>query len=172
MEKQIEEGSKKKVMVIIDESEHSYHSFMWVLDNLKEFITDSPLVILAAQPAPNCKFFHGAQVFGTVSFCSPATTTIDLICSIQEKNKMILSGILEKAVNICASRGVKTETVLEAGEPYELICNAVQKNNIDVLVIGNTSINGALKRDFLGRLSKYCLNNARCHVLVVKNQDE
>lgn len=31
---------------------------------------------------------------------------IDLICSIQEKNKMILSGILEKAVNICASRGV------------------------------------------------------------------
>lgn len=41
---------------------------------------------------------------------------------------------------------MKTETVLEAGEPYELICNAVQKNNIDVLVIGNTSINGALKR--------------------------
>ncbi|KAJ6383671.1 hypothetical protein OIU78_027041 [Salix suchowensis] len=123
-------------------------------------------------PLQTVNFFHGAQVLGTASFCSPATTTIDLICSIQEKNKMILSGILEKAVNICANRGVKTETVLEAGEPYELICNAVQKNNIDVLVIGNTSINGALKRDFLGRLSKYCLNNARCHVLVVKNQDE
>ena len=75
MEKQIEEGSKKKVMVIIDESEHSYHSLMWVLENLKEFINDSPLVILAALPAPDCKFFYGGQVFGTVSFCSPATTS-------------------------------------------------------------------------------------------------
>jgi hypothetical protein len=31
---------------------------------------------------------------------------LDLICAIQEKNKKILLGILEKAVNICASRGV------------------------------------------------------------------
>jgi hypothetical protein len=45
---------------------------------------------------------------------------------------------------------VKAETILEAGEPYELTCNAVQKNNINLLVIGNTSINGTLKR--LGNL--------------------
>ncbi|KAH8490175.1 hypothetical protein H0E87_022632 [Populus deltoides] len=172
MEKQIE-GSKKRVMVIIDESEYSYHSFMWVVDNLKEFITDSPLVILAALPAPNCKFLYGAQ-FGTAAlWCpvSPISPTLDLICAIQEKNKKILLGILEKAVNICASRGVKAETILEAGEPYELTCNAVQKNNINLLVIGNTSINGTLKRDFLGRLSNYCLNNAKCHVLVVKKPE-
>ncbi|KAJ6884685.1 hypothetical protein NC652_031632 [Populus alba x Populus x berolinensis] len=126
MEKQIE-GSKKRVMVIIDESEHSSHSFMWVVDNLKEFITESPLVILAALPAPNCKFLYGAQ-FGTAALWS-----LDLICAIQEKNKKILLGILEKAVSICARRGVKAETILEAGEPYELICNAVQKNNINLL---------------------------------------
>ncbi|KAG6752262.1 hypothetical protein POTOM_044484 [Populus tomentosa] len=135
MEKQIE-GSKKRVMVIIDESEHSSHSFMWVVDNLKEFITESPLVILAALPAPNFKFLYGAQ-FGTAALWCP----------------------------------VKAETILEAGEPYELICNAVQKNNINLLVIGNTSINGTLKRDFLGRLSNYCLNNAKCHVLVVKKPE-
>lgn len=41
---------------------------------------------------------------------------------------------------------MKAETILEAGEPYELTCNAVQKNNINLLVIGNTSINGTLKR--------------------------
>lgn len=41
---------------------------------------------------------------------------------------------------------VKAETITEAGEPYELISSAVQKNKINLLVIGNTLVNGTLKR--------------------------
>ena len=69
MEKQIE-GSNQKVMVIIDESEYSYHALMWVLDNLKGFITDSPLVMFAALPTPNCNFAYGAQLGTTALYCT------------------------------------------------------------------------------------------------------
>ena len=44
---------EKKVMVAIDENENSYHALMWVLDNLKESVTKSTLVIFAAQPFAN-----------------------------------------------------------------------------------------------------------------------
>ena len=52
MEKETK-GSEKKVMVVIDENENSYHALMWVLDNLKESVTKSTLVIFAAQPLTN-----------------------------------------------------------------------------------------------------------------------
>ncbi|XP_011007746.1 PREDICTED: uncharacterized protein LOC105113305 isoform X2 [Populus euphratica] len=164
MEKQIE-GSNQKVMVIIDESEYSYHALMWVLDNLKGFITDSPLVMFAALPTPNCNFAYGAQL-GTTALYS-----LGLMCSMQEKSKKILLGILEKAVDICDSRGVKAETITEAGEPYELISSAVQKHKINLLVIGDTLVNGTLKRDFLGSQSNCCLLKANCSVLVVKKPE-
>ncbi|CAK7326600.1 unnamed protein product [Dovyalis caffra] len=133
MEEQIE-GSNKKVMVIIDESEYSYHAFMWVLDHLRGFITDSPLVIFAALPTPNCNFAYGAQL-GTAALYCPVSP--NLIGAMQETSKKVLLGILEKAVNICASRGVKAEIIAEAGEPYELISSAVQKNKINLLVFIN-----------------------------------
>jgi hypothetical protein len=41
---------------------------------------------------------------------------------------------------------VKAEIITEAGEPYELISSAVQKNKINLLVIGDTLVNGTLKR--------------------------
>ena len=52
MEKETK-GSEKKVMVVIYENENSYHALMWVLDNLKESVTKSTLVIFAAQPLAN-----------------------------------------------------------------------------------------------------------------------
>ncbi|KAJ6982163.1 hypothetical protein NC653_025317 [Populus alba x Populus x berolinensis] len=169
MEKQIE-GSNQKVMVIIDESEYSYHALMWVLDNLKGFIADSPLVMFAALPTPNCNFAYGAQLGTTALYCT-VSPTLGLICSMQEKSKKILQGILEKAVDICDSRGVKAETVTEVGEPYELISSAVQKNKINLLVIGDTPINETLKRDFLESQSNNCLLKANCSVLVVKKPE-
>ncbi|KAF5745256.1 hypothetical protein HS088_TW07G00839 [Tripterygium wilfordii] len=160
------EGSEKKVMVVIDENEYSYYALKWVLNNLKESITDSPLVLLAPYSTPNCNNILAAQL-SVAGIYSPLSTTLELIISMQERNRKIALGLLEKAKSICATRGVKVETITELGKAKEVICKAVRKNGIDLLVMGDNS-NGALKRFFLGSLSNYCLDNANCPVLAVK----
>ncbi|KDP29424.1 hypothetical protein JCGZ_18345 [Jatropha curcas] len=162
-----EKGSNnKKVMVAIDESESTYYALMWVLDNLKEWVTNSPLVIFSAQPSPKIWYAY-AGLIGSTSMYSLVSPTMELSSIAQERNKKVSLGLLEKAKKICASRGVKVETITEAGDPKELICNVVKTYNISLLVLGYNE-GGALKRAFMGSQSSYCLTNANCPVLVVK----
>ncbi|KAG6764203.1 hypothetical protein POTOM_031662 [Populus tomentosa] len=146
-----------KVMVVIDESECSYRALKWVLDNLEESIKNLPLVIFAAQPPPNCNYVVSSAF------------AMDLFNSVQQQNKKVALGILEKAKRICASKGVTVEAITEAGYPKEVICDAVQKCGVNLLVIGDEA-NGNIKRALLGCVSSYCVQNAKCQVLLVRNK--
>ncbi|GMY18377.1 universal stress protein a-like protein [Fagus crenata] len=172
---------EKKVLVAIDESENSYHALMWVLDNLKESVTKSTLVIFAAQPLANYTNVFAAPL-GFARMYFPVSATPALIESIQDQNKRVSLGLLEKAKSICASRGVKVdtfteagdpketivaETVTEVGDPKEVIREAVEKLNIQLLVLGSHG-RGAIKRAFLGSVSNYCVHHVKCPVLVVR----
>ncbi|KAI3423515.1 Usp domain-containing protein [Psidium guajava] len=159
-------GESKKVMVVIDESDSSYHALMWVLNNLKESITSSVLVLFAALPPPSCSFGFGAP-FGLARLYFQGLAAPEVFSMEQERSKKICLGILKKAEGICASRGVKVETLTDAGDPRVTICNAVNKNNINLLILGHES-HGILKRVFLGTLSDHQLNNVKCPILVVK----
>ncbi|KAJ4828888.1 hypothetical protein Tsubulata_039861 [Turnera subulata] len=162
-------GCVRKVMVAIDESEYSYHALIWALDNLKEVIAGSPLVIFAAQPTPDCFHTYGAQ-FGSTRMSSPVPATKSLISKVLDQKREFTLLLLEKARTICENRGVKAETITEAGEPRELICNAVEDHKIKLLVVPNRPI-GFLKRVFQGSLGDYCYKNAKCPVLVVKKPE-
>ncbi|CAA2962637.1 universal stress A, partial [Olea europaea subsp. europaea] len=61
------------------------------------------------------------------------------------------------------------ETIIEAGDPKEAICEAVEKLKVELLVLGNHS-QGALQRAFLRSISNYYVHNAKCQVLVVKKK--
>ena len=71
MEKE-RKGSIKKVMVAIDESNFSYNALIWVLDNLKDSFTDTPLVIFATQPLANFSYAVSASVAGFYFPLSPS----------------------------------------------------------------------------------------------------
>ncbi|KAG7941788.1 hypothetical protein I3843_16G064400 [Carya illinoinensis] len=58
--------TERKVMVAIDESEYSHYALIWVLDNLKESITKSPLVIFMTQP-PTIINSCGEKFYSAVS---------------------------------------------------------------------------------------------------------
>ncbi|XWS47983.1 hypothetical protein CRYUN_Cryun13aG0032500 [Craigia yunnanensis] len=156
----------KKVMVAIDERDCSYDALIWVLTYLKESITKSPLVVFAAQPLPKFKYITFAPQLGFARLYCAESTTSDLINSVKEKNRKVSLGLLEKAKAICASHGVKVETVTEVGDPKEVICNAVENYKINLLVVGDQA-DGVLQRVFQESLSSYCLKNAKCPVLVV-----
>ncbi|GMP58894.1 hypothetical protein CsSME_00022396 [Camellia sinensis var. sinensis] len=94
---------------------------------------------------------------------------VEYVKSVQEQNKVVSMGILEKAKGICTSHGVKAETILiaEVGDPKVAICNAVEKYNINLLILGDHEL-GLIQRVLVGSVSSYCVQNAKCPVLVVK----
>lgn len=164
------ERSSKKVMVVIDESDCSYKALIWVLDNLKESLNQSPLFIFAIQPLVNSTFPISPSLGFARLYCSLSDTAV-LRNQIQERNRKVSLGLLDKAKSICASGGVNAKTFTEIGDPKVVICNAVQEHNIDLLVVGDNSY-GILKRALLGStLADYCLSNAKCPVLVVKKSE-
>ncbi|TXG60269.1 hypothetical protein EZV62_014842 [Acer yangbiense] len=166
MAKAVAEGGEKKVMVAIDESESSYYALMWVLDNLKESISNFPLIIFMAQPVTKYNSPYSASL-GSVRMYYPVAATPDFVYSAQENHRKVAMAFLEKAKDICATRGIRAEMVTEVGDPKTAICNAVQKLNINLLVLGDRGL-GKIKRALIGSVSNYCVQNAKCPVLVVK----
>ncbi|KAF2311065.1 hypothetical protein GH714_019333 [Hevea brasiliensis] len=159
---------ERKVMLAIDESEYSHYALIWVLDNLKESLTKSPLFIFMAQPPPK-NYPFAASLGSARMYCSvSAGSNSSGFCQLcQENNKKLALAFLEKAKEICASRGVNAEIITEEGDPKTAICNVVQKLNISMLVLGERGL-GKIKRALLGSVSNYCVQYAKCPVLVVK----
>ncbi|KAI3467077.1 hypothetical protein Pfo_023740 [Paulownia fortunei] len=154
-------GGKKKVMVAIDGSEFSLYALEWTLENLRETLENSKLVIFTAQPVADLGYLYAAS-FGA----APAK----LVRSVQENDKRSAEALLEKAKDICSQHGVAADTFTEVGDPKEAICEAVEKLNIQLLVLG-THGRKALQRAFLGSVSNYCVHSAKCPVLGVRKKE-
>ncbi|XVE75201.1 hypothetical protein DITRI_Ditri12bG0076700 [Diplodiscus trichospermus] len=149
---------KKKVLVAIDDSECSHYALQWALENLGDTISSSQLFIFNAQPLAN---------FAYLSASTYGAAPLDLITTAQENQKKLALALLEKAKNICAKHGVDAETNTEVGDPKEKICEAVEKLNIELLILGSNG-RGAIQRALLGSVSNHCVHNAKCPVLVVR----
>jgi len=61
---------------------------------------------------------------------------------------------------------IKVTTLVENGSPRDIICDLVQKNQIDILLMGSRGYNG-LKSIIIGSVSDYCIKNAKCAVTIV-----
>ncbi|XP_059283571.1 universal stress protein A-like protein, partial [Lycium ferocissimum] len=91
----------------------------------------------------------------------------ELVASVQENRKKMAEALLERAKDICIKSGVTPQTIAEVGDPKEAICAAVEKLNVQLLVLGSHN-RKALERAFLGSVSNYCVHNAKCPVLLVR----
>ncbi|KAK4779876.1 hypothetical protein SAY87_015982 [Trapa incisa] len=119
-----------------------------------------------AQPPPQHVVTFAASLGSARLYC-PVSVTPEFANSVQENHKKLTVALLDRAKEICTERGVKAETIAEVGDPKTAICNAIQKYNVDLLVMGERGL-GRIKRAFLGSVSNYCIQNAKCPVLVVK----
>ncbi|CAO2190471.1 unnamed protein product [Urochloa humidicola] len=159
----------QKVMVAVDESECSRHALEWALRNLAPTLAPPLLVltVLTVQPLVPLGYVSAASFgvpLGTVPPVAP-----ELIKSMQEQQRELTQALLDKAKAICAEHGVPVETIVEVGDAKEMICEAAEKKNVDLLVLGSHS-RGPIQRLFLGSVSNYCVHHCKCPVLVVKNQ--
>ena len=61
--------------------------------------------------------------------------------------------------------------LLSQGDARKVVCDEVVTRKVDILVVGRRGM-GAVKRLFLGSLSKYLMEHAECHVLVVHEENK
>ena len=66
------------------------------------------------------------------------------------------------------SSGVKTEFILNTGEPSRMICQMARSWDADLIVIGRRGRRG-LSEFFLGSVSNYVLHHAPCSVMTIQS---
>ncbi|KAL6621178.1 hypothetical protein ACP70R_033610 [Stipagrostis hirtigluma subsp. patula] len=129
------EPRRQKVMVAVDESECSRYALGWALRNLGSTLAP-PLLLLTVQPLVPVGYVSAAA-FGAPLGTVPVAP--DLIKSMQEQQRQLTQALLDKAKAICADHGVAVETIVEVGDPKEVICEAAEKKNVDLLILGSHS---------------------------------
>ena len=85
-----------------------------------------------------------------------------------KRGKKLLREYGERARGVGVERGV--ELALGGGTHVgEVVCRYVREHDVDLLVLGRRKELGMVGRFFLGSSSKYCVEEAECTVIVIKN---
>ena len=89
--------------------------------------------------------------------------------SLTEKIKRGGEEVLEKAQAVLKSAGVSARTILSSStSAADEIIGVVEKEKIDLIIIGNRGLGGKATRFFMGSVALKVVGNAPCSVYVVK----
>ncbi|XP_058756384.1 universal stress protein A-like protein [Vicia villosa] len=147
----------RRIMVAIDEGDESIYALSWSLKNLIFKNSKDHLILIYVKP-PRVVYsaFDGTGYL----FSSDVTATME------KYSQQVAESVLEKAKLVCKDVQ-NVETRIENGDPRDVICQAVQRLGVDILVMGSHGY-GVIKRAFLGSVSNHCAQNVKCPVLIVK----
>ncbi|WJX11349.1 hypothetical protein P8452_01973 [Trifolium repens] len=173
-----ERRMKMKVMVAIDESDGSFYALNWVLDNLFNVMTSTSSIgtssthenegmvyIVHVEPI----FHNYAYPIGSTGAAYyPASAVVESVKKGQQEQS---AALLSRALQICKDKQIKAESVILNGDPREMICQAAEQMQVDLLIMGSRGL-GRLKRAFLGSVSDYCAHHSKAPILIVKPPDE
>uniref|UniRef100_J3KZ49 UspA domain-containing protein n=1 Tax=Oryza brachyantha TaxID=4533 RepID=J3KZ49_ORYBR len=153
----------RRIVVAVDESEESMRALSWCLANVVSSSAGDTLVLLhARRPRP---------VYAAMD-SSGYMMTSDVMASMDKYAAAVSAAAVDKAKHICAAfPHVTVETLVESGDPRDVICDATEKMAADLLVMGSHGY-GLIQRTFLGSVSNHCAQNCKCPVLVVKRPKE
>jgi nucleotide-binding universal stress UspA family protein len=75
--------------------------------------------------------------------------------------------VLAQAEKSFANSGLAVSTVSVSGDPADMICEVAERENADLIVVGNKGMTGA-KRFLLGSVPNQVSHHSPCNVLIVK----
>ncbi|KAH7866330.1 hypothetical protein Vadar_018971 [Vaccinium darrowii] len=147
------ETKERKILVAVDEGEVSSYALSWCLKNIVAENSKDTLILLYSKHPPTLY---------------PATDGTEIIASMEKYGNEVAELVMEKAKRLCNEvHDVKVETRVECGDPRDVICQMVEKLDVDMVVMGSHGY-GMIKRAFLGSVSNHCAHNVKCPVLIVK----
>ncbi|CAN7052324.1 hypothetical protein IGI04_027592 [Brassica rapa subsp. trilocularis] len=160
---------KLKVMVAMDESKNSFYALEWAVEHLRDVISAEPetdqaggLLTLVHVHPTYLQYIYPSG--GTAS----AMYAIDSVPeSMKKAREESTTKLFTRSLEICRGKLMKTETMILEGDPKEMICQAVEQTHVDLLVVGSRGL-GMIKRAFLGSVSDYCAQHAKCPILIVR----
>ncbi|KAJ9559111.1 hypothetical protein OSB04_013725 [Centaurea solstitialis] len=155
-----EEKSGMKIWIAVDESDGSFYALEWALEHLFHLPhhaaaattdKDPPFSVTVVHIQPPYQPAYTALPVGPVLFATP--------------------GMKESVLKAEEESGakVKAEYLVLKGKPKEILVEAVEQMDVDLLVVGSRGL-GHIKRAVLGSISDYCAHHAKCPVLIVRPQ--
>ncbi|ESW17742.1 hypothetical protein PHAVU_007G264400 [Phaseolus vulgaris] len=161
---------RMKVMVGVDESDGSLYALKWAIDNLftamatvGEATEENEGMVFLLHVEPKVHNFVYPVGPGGAAFY-PANVVVESVKKAQEEKS---ASVLSRALKMCHDKLVKAESMILNGDPREMICEAADQMQVNLLVLGSRGL-GALKRTLLGSVSDHCAHHARTPVLIVK----
>ncbi|XP_047332101.1 universal stress protein A-like protein [Impatiens glandulifera] len=153
----------KRVMVALDESDVSLYALKWALDVfLPSMAEEAKLTIVHVQPP----FESYIYTVGPVIYAKPPE--IELMRKAQQEGA---EKLFAQALPLCSANKVNADTLVLEGDAKDMICEATEKMEVDLLVMGSRGL-GMIKRTLLGSISDYCVHHAKCPVLIVRTPKE
>jgi nucleotide-binding universal stress UspA family protein len=105
---------------------------------------------------------HAAEVGMDVAKASGAEALLLHVGDPKDGKKVL--GQAEKSF---AKSGLAVSTVSVSGDPADMICEVAERENVDLIVVGNKGMTGA-KRFLLGSVPNQVSHHSPCNVLIVK----
>lgn len=140
----------KKILVPTDASEYSRRALNAAIELAKCFQAEITLMHVTLTP----------QAYWGYTLSYGITVT-------QENLTQNGELALEASLFGISTDGVKLTTVLEMGHPVKKILEQIQKDNIDLVVIGSHGY-GPILGSVLGSVSQRILQKATCPVLLIR----
>ncbi|CAI9781720.1 unnamed protein product [Fraxinus pennsylvanica] len=127
----------RKILLAVDEGDESMYALTWCLKNVISENSKDTLILCYAKPP---RAVHTAME-GTAWAFSP-----DVMTSLERYSNDVAQCVIDKAKRACKHlNDVKVETVVEHGDPRDVICEVAEKLKVDLLVMGSHGY-GLIKR--------------------------
>jgi nucleotide-binding universal stress UspA family protein len=145
----------KKILVAIDGSEISEKVLQQAKTIGEQFNSKILVMTIVQQLAPSYHYRLGAN-FGHTHL-------------VNKQSEEIAENMISHAREVFSDYPGEFDTLLAHGEPAEGILEIAEKENPDLLIMGNRGL-GGFKRIMLGSVSTKVLHHAGCTVMIVKHQ--
>lgn len=145
----------EKILLPTDGSKHSLKAAEYARKLLKKS-PQSSLTILHVNDIPAELMAHGYLMEVTID---PQVIKVLM----EERNE----GLLKETEAIFEGGNFKVDTLLQIGNPVEVICDLVAKEGYDLVIIGSRGM-GEIKGLLLGSVSDRVSHLAKCPVLIIK----
>ncbi|KVI09463.1 hypothetical protein Ccrd_012153 [Cynara cardunculus var. scolymus] len=168
-----EQKTIMKVLVAVDESEGSLYALQWALQNIPLHRQSTAAPVEEEEP-PAITVVHVQLPFQqpyTANPVGPEHSSAEVLSRASELCKQHMVSRVFPVHLQQKHAPIKAETMVVRGNPKEMIVEATEQMNVDLLVVGSRGL-GQIKRAFLGSVSDYCAHHATCPVLINPCRDQ